>query len=60
MNWPKVDLKNQRYESFRSCFGARKKHVGPNFPIFQKNCEAKEKIKENKRQIRKRKKENKF
>ena len=45
---------------FAAVLEPEKKHVGPNFPIFQKNCGAKEKIKENKRQIRKRKKENKF
>ena len=56
MNWPKICLKYQRYESFHSCLGARKKNVGPNFPIFSKFGGAKKKVKETKEEIRKRKK----
>ena len=56
MNWPKVCLKYQRYESFHSCLGARKIICRCQFP----DIGAKEKIKEKKEQIRKGKKEDKF
>ena len=56
MNWPKIWLKYQRYESFHSCLGARKKNVGPNFPIFSKFGGAKKKSKGNEGTNKKKKK----
>ena len=43
MNWPKVCLKYQRFESFHSCFRARKNYAGVNSLIFPKITGEKEK-----------------
>ena len=57
MNWLEVGLSYQRYESFHSCFGARDIIDWSEFPNIPENWKSKKKIKEKKRQIRKKRKE---
>ena len=55
MNWSKICLKYQIYESFYSCFGARKIICCSEFPDILKNWWRKRKSKGNKETNKKKK-----
>ena len=56
MNWPKICFKNQRYESFYRCFGAKTIICWSEFPDIPENWWSKRKNK-GKEETNKKKKE---